>query len=136
MKKLVVLMLLAMTVSFVNAKEYVYSDEDTDYVYVLSKVSNTSKYIKSLYKNHNVYSEEQARKRYKIKDGVTYVQVVVDSIESEHIVDNIEPVWKRMNNLGYNILVKYNKNLIGTKFETYHAYIITEHTIEAIHYRK
>lgn len=136
MKKLVVLMLLAVAVSFVNAKEYVYNDEETNNVYILSKVSNTSRYIKSLYKNHNVYSEEQARKTYKIKDGVVYVQVVADSIESELIIDNIEPVWKRMNNLGYNILVKYNKNLIGTKFETYHAYIITEHTIEAIHYRK
>lgn len=136
MKKLVVLMLLAMAVSFVNAKEYVYSDEETNNVYVLSKVSNTSKYIKSLYKNHNVYSEGQAKKVYKIKDWVTYVQVVVDSIESELIVNEIEPVWKRMNNLGCNVLVKYNKALVGTKFETYHAYIMTEHTIEAIHYRK
>lgn len=136
MKKLVVLMLLVIAVSFANAKEYVYSDDDTNNVYVLSKTSDTSGYIESLYEKHNVYSEGQAKKTYKIKGGVRYVQVVVDSIESELIVDEIEPLWKRMNNLGCNVLVRYNKALVGTKFETYHAYIITENTIEAIHYRK
>jgi hypothetical protein len=112
MKKLVVLMLLVIAVSFANAKEYVYSDDDTNNVYVISKTSDTSGYIESLYKNHNVYSEGQARKTYKIKDGVRYVQVVVDSIESEIIVDEIEPLWKRMNNLGCNVLVRYNKTLL------------------------
>lgn len=137
MRKIFIMLALLFAVSFVSAKEYVYyNEENTDIVYVISNVSNTSRYIKSLYEKHNVYREGQAKKRLKITGEGMYIQIVADSIESESIVIDIDPVWIRMNNLGCNVLVKYNKSLVGTMFETYHAYIITENTIEAIHYRK